>query len=1116
MRQALPVFWLIAVCAMFVSVPLLAQSGVVINEVQLRNDGSIKDQNGEADPWIELYNNSTDPVDLSGWHLSNDAGSLTQWTFPNGTTISGRDYLIVWVDGDEGQDGLHTNFTLAPDKTLFLVQSDLVVADSVRYQSKFVGGSYVRVPNGRGGFASMYPTFGENNQNRPAGTPAINELLVVNTESTSDQDGEFDSWIELVNNGGPTDVDGFYLSTDANNLKQWKIPDQTMIPRNGVLVIWVDGDSTQEGLHTNFTLDEAGGTLILSLNGEVVWDFVEYGPQSEDVAYARIPNGTGSFTLQGPTFNQNNEARQPGKIVINEFLAVNTATQADQDGEFDPWIELYNTSKKAVDISGWELSYITGNGSLLDEWWFPSGTVIPGNGYLIVWADNDEAQDGLHTNFELQALGENLILSEPDGFQVDEVEFRQQSADIAYARVPNGTGRFLFQDPTFKDNNGLKHPGKVVINEILVRNRATIADQNGEFDPWIELYNNSNREVHIGGWYLTDDLNNVKKWEFPDGTMIPANDYLVVWADNDEGQDGLHTNFILGGGRTKLYFIEPDLFITDSVDYSGSNAMRVDVAFGRVPNGTGGFMHLGPTFKDNNQNRKVDRLVINELVVVNTESTADQDGEFDSWVEIYNNSTESIQLSTFYLSTDVKNIKQWKFPSGTVIPQKGYLTVWLDGDTTQDGLHANFTLDEMGGTLILSSTTFLDMDFVEFGAQSEDVALARVPNGMGAYTSQPATFNADNDVPPPSKVVINEFVASNKESAADQNGEFDDWIELYNNSNKPFDISGWYLSDDANKLDQWEFPSGTIIPPHSYLIVWADDEEGQAGLHTNFTLSLAGETLILSRPNLFLADSVKFGPQSTDIAYARMPNGTGEFVLQWATFNQNNENRPPSKVVINEILPSNTKSTADQNGEFDDWIELYNKTGVDIHLGGWYLTDDGTDLTQWQFPDGTIIPGNGYLIVWADDDEGQEGLHASFTLSLSGETLYLLEPDLFLADSVEFGAQDADITYARVPDGTGAFLLRPPTFNRDNEILTSVEFSHSQQGVLRVYPNPVERTLHLSSRSTDMMEVKILNLLGVEEARVRFRGESSVDVSDLPAGVYFIASGSTVYQILVQ
>jgi hypothetical protein len=85
--------------------------------------------------------------------------------------------------------------------------------------------------------------------------------------------------------------------------------------------------------------------------------------------------------------------------------------------------------------------------------------------------------------------------------------------------------------------------------------------------------------------------------------------------------------------------------------------------------------------------------------------------------------------------------------------------------------------------------------------------------------------------------------------------------------------------------------------------------------------------------------------------------------------------RIQSNLVINEFLALNDTSQADQDDQYDDWIELYNNTGNIIPLNNYFLSDNAENLFKWQFPD-TAIGALGYITVWADEDGGQKGLHA--------------------------------------------------------------------------------------------------------------------------------------------
>jgi len=139
-------------------------------------------------------------------------------------------------------------------------------------------------------------------------------------------------------------------------------------------------------------------------------------------------------------------------VVINEFMASNDSSSliVDDFGDSDDWVELYNNSSSDVDISGYHLS---DNDMEMDQWSFPNGITISGDGYLIVWTDSDNGQGDLHTNFKLSAGGEYIVLSDPDLTIVDDYTFGEQTTNIPMARVPNGTGDFVTQPHTFNASN---------------------------------------------------------------------------------------------------------------------------------------------------------------------------------------------------------------------------------------------------------------------------------------------------------------------------------------------------------------------------------------------------------------------------------------------------------------------------------------------------------------------------------------------------------------------------------------------------------------------------------------------------------------------------------------
>jgi len=125
-------------------------------------------------------------------------------------------------------------------------------------------------------------------------------------------------------------------------------------------------------------------------------------------------------------------------------------------------------------------------------------------------------------------------------------------------------------------------------------------------------------------------------------------------------------------------------------------------------------------------------------------------------------------------------------------------------------------------------------------------------------------------------------------------------------------------------------------------------------------------------------------------------------------------------LVINEVLASNRTILEDpaEPGEYPDWVEIYNGAAGTIDLGGMYLTDDPSELTKWRFADGMLIDPGQFIILMADDDGTQGPFHTSYQLSVSGETVTLVDSDgSTVIDEVRFDGQTEDISYGRFPDG---------------------------------------------------------------------------------------------------
>ncbi|MBO6517220.1 MAG: CotH kinase family protein, partial [Bacteroidia bacterium] len=142
-------------------------------------------------------------------------------------------------------------------------------------------------------------------------------------------------------------------------------------------------------------------------------------------------------------------------LVINELMAVNSSTILDESGDSDDWVELFNNTRNDIELTGYYLSDDAGNPT---KWQFPDVTIGAGD-FLLVWLDDEEDEGQLHATFKLSSEGEYLMLSDLEGKVMDEVRFSTQTSDASFGRYTNGTGSFVYMEPS---------PNKINTGESLI------------------------------------------------------------------------------------------------------------------------------------------------------------------------------------------------------------------------------------------------------------------------------------------------------------------------------------------------------------------------------------------------------------------------------------------------------------------------------------------------------------------------------------------------------------------------------------------------------------------------------------------------------------------------
>ncbi len=376
----------------------------------------------------------------------------------------------------------------------------------------------------------------------------------------------------------------------------------------------------------------------------------------------------------------------------------------------------------------------------------------------------------------------------------------------------------------------------------------------------------------------------------------------------------------------------------------------------------------------------------------------------------------------------------------------------------------------------------------------------------------------------PGDLVINELMAANDSLSgiSDLNGDYADWIELHNTTDQYLDLSGYHLSDSLPDPTKWAFPQGVGVEAGGYLIVYADNDPTQIGVHAGFRLSRLGEDLAFSSPSGEVIETVSYPEHSGGDSYSRIPNATGDFSFAYPTVAASNETEPGPKidfqsVVINEFVASNdsTSGIFDPTGGSGDWIELYNNTLEDIDLGGYFLSDNIFEPRRWRFPLSTIIGARGFLIIWADKDPEEEGIHTSFSLSKAGESVVLTYEDGTTIDSEVYGTMETNVSRARKPNGTGDFSYSSPTFNANNDFPASLDVA--DKASVKVFPNPANDVLTIDAKNVESgSRISLFDVSGREVLREFTSVEAlKIDVSEFEGGQYFVKVGQIVIPVSI-
>lgn len=463
-------------------------------------------------------------------------------------------------------------------------------------------------------------------------------------------------------------------------------------------------------------------------------------------------------------------------------------------------------------------------------------------------------------------------------------------------------------------------------------------------------------------------------------------------------------------------------------------------------------LEKGETYKvteidlEKDGNSMVGSLVINEIMSSNGGAIAASDGGIYDFVELYNGSNQDIELANYGLSDQEAGTK-WIFPK-TTIKAKSYVIIYLSGKK-QDGLYANFKLSSSGEeTLSLKNTSGKVVDAVKTVSLNKNQVMVRNTKGDWVVTSTPTPGYANtekgreqflNSITEKSEELqITEVLPNNAGHFKDQYGSYSSYIEITNQTNKNISLKEYGLSGDINNPFKWQFPNITIGGHETMVIYTSGKNTTEKELHTNFKLSSKNGSAILTKGGKIvdqvdyenLENGIALVKENTWLKTGTISPGYPNTIDGVESFSKKYLNNPEG-LIINEIMNNNTSYLVQNGQEYYDWIEIKNNSKQEIKLKDYYLTTSDNRLTEWQFPDVTLKPGELYIIMCSGDTKLSNNtyIHTNFKLS-EIESLYITDGKHIL-DSIFISKVPLEYSMGR--GEYGFFYFDTPSPNKENQ-----------------------------------------------------------------------------------
>ena len=280
------------------------------------------------------------------------------------------------------------------------------------------------------------------------------------------------------------------------------------------------------------------------------------------------------------------------------------------------------------------------------------------------------------------------------------------------------------------------------ITEIMPSNKATIMDSFGNFSDWIEIQNTGSIPAVLSDFYITDDIENMQKAKLPEITLDPG-EYAILFASDTECVNGdeIHLPFKLSKEGETVFITRNDGILVSTLSYENMQSDMSVCNDGKVTQfATPMFSNDDAGYAAFRAGEYANGLIISEVMTANSEYLITSGGETYDWVELYNNSSQTVKKGEYALSDDSEN--PTKFVIDAEIPPNGYYTVYCSDDRDAKVPVSGFSLGS-NDALYLSKDGSI-CDFVALSRIPYPCSYARSDDGTGFAFSSTPTPNAGN------------------------------------------------------------------------------------------------------------------------------------------------------------------------------------------------------------------------------------------------------------------------------------------------------------------------------------------------------------------------------------